>query len=380
MRSVRPHRFAASAAHVLAALAVFAVGGTATAQSAGRDTTLRAEELEEKMTRLRREMEALRAQQRELQLREAQGREGAGRDGPPRVNGRMMVRTDGPTMTICEYRERRPEGWLGISFAPPQRVNIQRGRGPVLTFTGPIAVDEVLPASPAARAGIAVGDSIVTFNGESVAGREIAFETLLRPGSTLAVQARRAGKVRDFKVEITPRPEDDREPCREVPAPMPFLRGAPNPLVDLVFEMDSADATLRDRVRELRVTRGTARTPRGTTVIVPGVPDIPEPPRPPGFTFSTSREVVILFGAQLGVLTDELQELTGTKKGVFVSAVSEGSPAAASGLRTADVLQKVGDSEVLAPRDVRRLIAPGDRSAQFTVVRKKKPVVLTVNW
>lgn len=354
---------------VLATLAAAALAGPAFAQGGARDTLPRPEELEEKMTRLRREMEALRAQQRELQLREAAGREGQGRP----VSGRVMVRSDGPTMTICEYRDRRPEGWLGISFAPPQRVNILRGRGPVLTFAGPIAVDEVLPASPAARAGIAVGDSIVALNGEPVAGREIAFETLLRPGTTLAVQARRAGKARDFKVEITPRPDDDREPCREVPAPMPFMRGLPNPLVDLVFEMDSADGPRRTRVRELRGTRGTA-------VIVPSAPDIPEPPRPPGFTFSVGREVVVLFGAQLGVLTEELQDLTGVKKGVFVTSVADGSPAAASGLRTADVVLKVGDTEVAAPRDVRRALVPGERGVQLSIVRKKKPQLLTVNW
>lgn len=356
---------------VLFALAAVAAAPLA-AQSAGRDTVPRAEELEEKMTRLRREMEALRAQQRELQVREQQTREASGR--LERVErGRVMVRADGPTMTICEYRDRRPDGWLGISFAPPQRVNIVRGRGPVLTFAGPIAVDEVLPASPAARAGLAVGDSITAFNGEAVSGREIAFESLLRPGSTLAVQARRAGKSRDFKVEITPRPEDDREPCREVPAPLAFGRGMPNPLVDLVFEIDSSEAGRRSRVREIR-------TPRGTAVLLPSAPDMPEPPRPPGFTFSTTREMVFLFGAQLGVLTEELQELTGVKKGVFVTSVSEGSPAAASGLRTADVVQKVGETEVASPRDVRRALVPGERNATLAIVRKKKPQTLTVNW
>ncbi|MFO0329655.1 MAG: PDZ domain-containing protein [Gemmatimonadota bacterium] len=350
--------------------ALFLVLGVASApplaaQAAGRDTLPRAEEIEEKMARLRREMEALRAQQREL---EARGRQ---REQQGRVERRVMVRADGPTATICEYRERRPEGWLGISFAPPRRASIVRGRGPVLTFDGPFAVDEVVPASPAARAGIAVGDTITMLNGEPVAGRQIAFETLLRPGSTLAVQVRRAGKARDLKVEITARPGDDRETCREIASPMPFFPGMPNPLVDMVFEMDSAEAGRRGR---------DYRTARGTAVILPAAPDIPDPPRPPGFSFTTTRELVFVFGAQFGTLTEELQELTGVRKGVFVTSVAEGSPAAAGGLRAADVIQKVGEMEVSSPRDLRRALPSGERSAVMTVVRKKKAQVLTVNW
>lgn len=353
---------------MLASLTTLVLAGPpAVAQPAARDTLPRAEELEEKMARLRREMEALRAQQRELEAREL---------GPPsgRIErNRIMVRSGGPTMTICEYRDRRPDGWLGISFAPPRGATIVRGRGPVLTFAGPIIVDEVLPGSPAARAGLAVGDSITTLNGEPVPGREIAFESLLKPGTTLALQARRAGKVRDFKVEITARPEDDREPCREIPMPSPMLRGEANPLVGMFFEFDSTDGR-RGRVREFRGVRGSS------AVVLPAAPDIPEPPRPPGFTVTGGREMVFVFGAQLGVLTEELQELTGVKKGVFVTSVAEGSPAASSGLRTADVVQKVGEVEVTSPREVRRALAPAEKRAALTVVRKKKPLVLTVSW
>jgi S1-C subfamily serine protease len=115
-------------------------------------------------------------------------------------------------------------------------------------------------------------------------------------------------------------------------------------------------------------------------VILPAAPDIPDPPRPPGFSFTTTRELIFVFGAQFGTLTEELQELTGVRKGVFVTSVAEGSPAAAGGLRAADVVQKVGEMEVSSPRDLRRALPSGERSAVMTVVRKKKAQVLTVNW
>jgi S1-C subfamily serine protease len=310
------------------------------------------------MQRLRREMEALRQQQRELESRNVEGRVARAR-----------------TVTLCEYKGGRPGGWLGISFQPPSNVRIVNGRGPLLTFTAPIAVDEVLPGSPAAKAGLAVGDSIVAFNGESVTAKPVEFDLLLRPQTTLAVRARRGGKERDFKVEVTTRPGEEREPCREVPVPMPFIGTENgNPVVRVFLEGDSASVR-----REITARLGRRGVPGA--VIVPAAPDIPLPPRPPGFTFSaTERAVVYLFGAQFGTLTEELQELTGAKKGVFVVSVADGSPAASSGLKAADVVHRVNDDDVGTLAELRRALSATERGGALGVIRKKKPVILTVNW
>ncbi|MFO0270507.1 MAG: hypothetical protein ACK53W_08245, partial [Gemmatimonadota bacterium] len=56
------------------------------------------------------------------------------------------------------------------------------------------------------------------------------------------------------------------------------------------------------------------------------------------------------------------------------------SPPAAGGRRPAAVTQTVGEMEVRSPRDLRRALPSGERSAVMTVVRKKKAQVLTVNW
>lgn len=243
----------------------------------------------------------------------------------------------------------------------------------MLTFTSPIAVDEVLPGSPAAKVGIAVGDSITAFNGESVTAKPVTFETLLKPQSTLGVRVRRAGKERDFKVEITARPGDEGGPCREVPMPRPFMGTENgNPVVRLFIEGDSAE------VRREGVVRGTRG--RTSVVMVPDAPDMPMPPRPPGFAFSREgRGTSYLFGAQFGELTEELQEITGAKKGVFVMSVAEGSPASSGGLRTGDVLHRVNDTDVFSPLELGRALF-GTKSASLGVIRKRKPMVLTVTW
>lgn len=316
----------------MAAVFAAAFAGAARPTAAqGRDTLRGAVELEQEMARLRREMEALRSQQREL-----------------RERNRVMVRRiegDAGVLQICEYRDSR-QGWLGITFDPPRTVRVERGRGPLLTFSRPIGIEQVAAGSPAAKAGLAIGDSITAFNGEAVEGGTIAFEELLQPGSTLAIRARRAGREREFKVDVAPRPAADSVPCREMPLPVPLMASRPqNPLV----------------------------------MMLPATPDMPEPPRP-GFAFTMQREVAFVFGAQFGMLTEELAELTGAKQGVFVVSVAEGSPAANGGLKVADVIQRVGDAEVRSPAEIRRHWSPADRRVQLTVLRKKKPQTLTVAW
>jgi S1-C subfamily serine protease len=345
------------------ALAAAAAPIATPAVAQGRDSTRRIEDIDAEIARLRRDLEALRSQQR-AQLR-----------------GRVTrTTTGGPMVVICEQND-RPQGWLGVTFTPPQSV-VNAPDGPRLRFAGPIVVEEISPNSPAARAGIAVGDSITTIGTEDVKGNALNFQSLLKPGTTLPVTVRRAGKERTFKVDIVQRPGSaDGAICREMPSPMPLMRGQ-NPVVGFFVEGDSGNGI--DRVRAFREraereARVEARS--GTISVVLPSQDVPGPPRPPGFTyFSGDGANVFLFGAQMSALTDDLAELAGVKKGVFVVSVADGSPAASSGLRSADVIQKVGETDITSLRELRRAFSSSDHAATLSVVRKKKPLTLTVNW
>lgn len=347
----------------LAVLALIASAAAAPVQAQGRDSTRSIEDIDAEIAKLRRDLESLRSQQR------------------AQMRGRVTRTTSGaPMVVICEQND-RPQGWLGVTFTPPQSVAVGPD-GPRLRFAGPIIVEEISPNSPAARAGIAVGDSITMLGTEEVKGNALSFQALLKPGTTLPVTVRRAGKERTFKVDIVQRPGSaDGAVCREMPTQMPLMRGQ-NPVVGFFVEGDSGNAI--DRVRSFREraereARVDARS--GTiSVMVPSL-DVPSPPRPPGFTyFGSESGNVFLFGAQMSALTEDLAELTGVKKGVFVVSVAEGSPAASGGLRGADVIQKVGETEISTPRELRRAFSSNDRTATLTVVRKKKPLTLTVNW
>ncbi len=98
-----------------------------------------------------------------------------------------------------------PEGYLGISFV----CDVRRQYGPeglTIYHYGYPAVESVERGSPADRAGIVPGDTIVAYDSRDVLYRRIVLSRLLRPGSVLAVRVRRNGSVKNLRVNIAPRP------------------------------------------------------------------------------------------------------------------------------------------------------------------------------
>ena len=62
------------------------------------------------------------------------------------------------------------------------------------------------PASPAQRAGLAPGDTLMAYNGRDVRTDEISMTRLLVPKSTVKVRVRRDGKVKDLPVVVADAP------------------------------------------------------------------------------------------------------------------------------------------------------------------------------
>lgn len=240
-------------------------------------------------------------------------------------------------MTSCAS-EPRPTGWLGVTFSVPRVVELGADRAPRMTFAGAIVVEAVQPGSPASRAGLQPGDSIVALNGDPVAGRAVDFRALLKPGEPLAVRYRRGGQDREARAQIVARPEGPDQGCLEAEEGRRLAELA---------RLEALDG--------LRV------------------------------AFGDGAEY--LAGARLSDLTEDLAELTGARRGVFVVSVGAGSPAAEGGLRSADVITKVGETEVSSPAEVRAAVRRWGRGADpsddggltLAVVRKRKPVGVTLS-
>jgi len=94
----------------------------------------------------------------------------------------------------------RPQGWLGIAFR--HQTAETGGRTQERTV-----VAEVHPGSPAARAGLQRGDTIVQMNGRTDVEAQVR-ALRLQPGDTVRVRVRRQGqRDRDMAIVADRRPE-----------------------------------------------------------------------------------------------------------------------------------------------------------------------------
>jgi peroxiredoxin len=96
--------------------------------------------------------------------------------------------------------DRERAGWLGVELAAPPE-----GESGVL-------VRGVVPGSPAERAGLALGDSLLMIDGKAVArpGDVIELVTAHRPGERVAVVLRRGGVERLVAATLEPLPNDEK--------------------------------------------------------------------------------------------------------------------------------------------------------------------------
>ena len=235
----------------------------------------------------------------------------------------------------------RPDGWLGIYYVCETETWASKGELFVKHLGYP-QVASVEPGSPADRAGIVAGDSILAYNAIDLKGRAVSLTKLLKPGARLEVRVRRARETYDLPVTVGRRANYG----GGVIAPEPGM--------------------IRPRLA------GGATT--DVTVVVP-VPPVPPTPVYTRRLPLAGSELVRIYVADLG-------QPFGVEKGVLVLQVVAHSPAAQAGLRSGDVIVAVNGSEVLTPLQVQRAIAKAakDGSVKLSLVRKKKPVTTLLVW
>jgi serine protease Do len=217
--------------------------------------------------------------------------------------------------------------------------------GSVKGTTSGVVVEDVAPDGPAAKAGIQKGDIVVEFDGERVrSARQLTRLVQETPsGRSVAAVVLRNGQ----RTNLTVTPSADR------------------------FDIG--------RLKDLR---GLARDFHyGMPTPVP-----PTPPAPPGAPVPPSvwdfGDLMGRSGGRLGItvssLSPQLAEYFGTKDGVLVSSVADGSAAAKAGLKAGDVITSIGGTEVDDPSDVRRAVQDAKDGEELTIglTRDRKAMTL----
>jgi serine protease Do len=205
-----------------------------------------------------------------------------------------------PVIAQLRSTGRVTRGWLGVQIQPVTReladaLGLERAQGAL--------VADVVPKSPAADAGIQVGDVILAHGGKPVGElRDLTGAVAGSPiGSRLTLAIAREGKSVELPVTIAELKEDE-------PAPRPAVKETPPPSGASGLRLTMLSPALRRR-------------------------------------FSIPGEV----------------------QGVLVTGVAETSAAAELGLQPGDVIEQVNGRKVGAPKDVTTAIAAAGKGGRKAV-------------
>jgi len=303
-----------------------------------------------------------------------------------------------------------PEGYFGVTISSvPLRTSLQSGY--IVSYCDYPVVEAVDPGSPAERAGLSAGDTIIAFNGRDVRAGMVDYSALLAPGATVRVGTRREGRVREATVRVAtrPAPAPVRAYARAVPGTPSMVRveGSDVPAPSVASVRGGAMAvgataqvaampgervfehSLPEGLRGLASVRSggdSARVmifQRLDVARAPTRPAAPAPPSPVMLTIFANADDAMVGGAQLRMLGDEFRAALSLPEGVLVMQVLRGTPASSAGLREGDVIRSANGQPVRRVDDVRTALESGAdaRTIAFRVVRNDAPErTVTMSW
>jgi len=259
-------------------------------------------------------------------------------------------------------------GWIGIVVSGAPREMHTEGNELMMRFLSYPEVVSVDPSSPAQRAGLAPGDTLLAYDGQDVRGADISMTKLLRPNAKITVRVRRDGRVRELPVLVA------EAPSRIMMRRGEEIRGAGQSWV-FTTPPDAPNPVLAPAAPAV------PRTPLPT--LPPAFAARPAPvimPLPRPFEFSPSG----VAGAQLVTISDGLKRSLGLQSGVLVTMVPVGTPADVSGLKEGDVIIRVErqpvQSVVQVWEIVTRAAEDGARDVDLDLIRAKQARAIKLRW
>jgi S1-C subfamily serine protease len=260
----------------------------------------------------------------------------------------VAARRSSPSVAVAVQTGYRMRGYLGVTFDGPMAETTRPGNERIVRFYQYPHIALVEASSPAERAGVRAGDTLVALNGDDVREHEFSFTRLLVPNAFVTMRVRRDGNPRDVKVQVGEAPEYY---VRRAPLPPPV---AVAPAV-----------------------------PRGSSPSEVQVFTVPPTPsasvQGQSYIYSFSDGVA---GARVETITDGLAKAIRVDDGVLVVRVGPGTPAERSGLRDGDVIKRAGGRAVTTVRALRSAVADaeGDRGVKLLIIREGRERALTLHW
>lgn len=242
-------------------------------------------------------------------------------------------------------------GWVGVAYTTSGETD----RGGMLVFSDYPVIESIEPNSPAERAGLETGDTILAMNAQDLKRSPLPMAAMIQPGRRIVFRFKRNDAVREVTLIVAPRP-----------------RGTSQTLI--VTMLDPSEAP------------GAPGAPPGApgSPRMPVTARVPVPPMAalPPLAFGFGPRSLAIAGAELTGLNAGLRSLVGLNTpGIFVVNVALGTPANESGLLPGDVIVKADASPVGDPGDLIRVLRGSNGSSiRLQIVRKKRPQIITLRW
>lgn len=266
----------------------------------------------------------------------------------------------------------RPEarGWVGISFRTDQG--------------GAAVVEDVYPNSPARRAGVQEGDTLVQWNGRRDVSAAVGER--LAPGDTVRIRIRRGGgRDRDLVLRAEARPRRLVEMSPREGGGREIILSLPDEREIRVFT-DSLSVRADSLHRRLQLMLRDSLGPRLREL----ERDIPEVRiRVGGGQGGAVAHALglggrAIAGAELAEMNPDLSSYFGTDRGVLVLRVAPRTPAERAGLQAGDVVVEVDDANVRTVAELRRAVSQQQRrdrrEVELKIVRKGKRREVKLRW
>jgi hypothetical protein len=303
------------------------------------------------------------------------------------VRSRDMARLERELAALCGNAS-AVRGYMGVWISVSGEGQDSAGKS-VLAYSYPIVTD-VEPGSPAARAGIAAFDTIITINKLDARGR--SFDAFVRePGDKVIVGLARPDGRRNVTVTIAPKPPTFGGSCLQYRSVV-FA----NPTGQNIGSVRPAGARGTGTVAagELRARSGGSRGAggQGQPVRIQMNPDsmgqsatffvVPEGAGASALFMTRGASGAIVAGAEVALINGGLRTVFAVDHGALVVNVAPRSPAEQAGIVSGDVIVSAQGDPVTAIQVLQRAIqAAGDRrSVTLDVVRAKQPQVITLRW
>ncbi len=244
-------------------------------------------------------------------------------------------------------RTGRVRGYIGVTFdglwaRPPGATQDN-----IIRFYEYPRIALVDASSPAERAGVLVGDTLMALNGDDVREHEIAFGKLLIPNKRVTMRVRRDGSPRDLVVTVAEAPEF-------------YVRRVSPPRAPVASTAPDAPGAVRVYGVQPGVRGGGAAPP----VVLQWFGDA-------------------LAGARLETVSGGLARALDVREGVLVIRTVPGTATYESGLREGDNVTHVGRTKVRSVSELQRALTNDDereRERTLVIMRDRKERQITLRW